>query len=99
MPSSVKCNYALVRGPPPVKWPVTVNPREEAEGDASSPPTLSSLISGVENVETKTKPKKGSAAMGNQEARAPGLGPVQGALGGGAAVRPGEAGGDRGGAG
>ena len=47
----------------------------------------------------QNKTQKGSAAMGNQEARVPGLGPVQGALGGGAAVRPGEAGGDRGGAG
>ena len=34
--------------------------------------------------------------MGNQEARVPRLGPVQGTLGGRAAVRPGEAAGDRG---
>ena len=77
-----------------------VNPREEAEGDASSPPTLSCSLegatSGGENVETETKPKKGSAAMGNQEACVPRLGPVQGTLGGGAAVHPGEAAGDRG---
>lgn len=75
-----------------------VNPREEAEGDASSPPTLSCSLegatSGGENVETETKPKKGSAAMGNQEARVPRLGPIQGTLGGGAAVHPGEAAGD-----
>lgn len=48
-------------------------------------------------METETKPKKGSAAMGNQEARVPRLGPVQGTLGGRAAVRPGEAAGDPGG--
>lgn len=49
-----------------------------------------------ENVETETKPKKGSTAMGDQEARVPRLGPVQGVLGRGVAVCPGEAGGDRG---
>lgn len=49
-----------------------------------------------ENVETETKPKKGSTAMGDQEARVPRLGPIPGALGAGVAVCPGEAGGDQG---
>ena len=48
-------------------------------------------------METETKPRKGSTAMGDQEARVPRLGPIPGALGGGGvAVCPGEAGGDQG---
>ena len=34
-------------------------------------------------METETKPRKGSTAMGDQEARVPRLAPIPGALGGG----------------